>query len=110
MSTIGATQYLIKNSRKYIWPRMKILIGHLKKDKKFIKVFSQRYCQCNLKSARSEETNFLLAYAIILLNTDLHTPKLKPNHCMSLDDFIKNLSGTKVDRHVLVDIYERLCF
>jgi len=41
----------------------------------------------------SPDTIFILAFAIILLNTDLHTPSLKPEKRMKAEDFIKNLRG-----------------
>ena len=39
------------------------------------------------------DTVFLLAYAIIMLNTDLHSPNVKAEKKMKLEDFIKNLKG-----------------
>lgn len=54
----------------------------------------------------------MLAFAIIMLNTDLHTPSLKPESRMSLEDFIKNLRGIDdcgdIERDLLVGIYERV--
>lgn len=58
--------------------------------------FSQRYCVCNtdsIRNFRSADTFFILAFAIIMLNTDLHSPNVKSERRMKLDDFIKNLSG-----------------
>ena len=57
--------------------------GEAQKIERLMEVFSQRYCQCNpdlvakLHSSTTD-TAFILAFAIILLNTDLHTPSLKP--------------------------------
>ena len=55
--------------------------GEAQKIERLMEVFSQRYCQCNPELAaklHSADTTFILAFAIILLNTDLHTPSLKP--------------------------------
>jgi Sec7-like guanine-nucleotide exchange factor len=41
----------------------------------------------------SPYTVVVLAFAIMMLNTDLHTPNLKPERRMKLKDFIKNLRG-----------------
>lgn len=53
-----------------------------------------------------------MAFAIIMLNTDLHTPNLKPERRMRVEDFIKNLRGIDdchdIDRDMLVGIYERV--
>lgn len=55
---------------------------------------------------------FVLAFAIIMLNTDLHTPNLKSDRRMRVEDFIKNLRGIDdchdIDRDMLVGIYERV--
>lgn len=54
----------------------------------------------------------MLAFAIIMLNTDLHTPNLKSDRRMRVEDFIKNLRGIDdchdIDRDMLVGIYERV--
>jgi IQ motif/SEC7 domain-containing protein len=53
-----------------------------------------------------------MAFAIIMLNTDLHTQALKPEKRMRCEDFIKNLRGvddcTDIDKDILVGIYERI--
>jgi IQ motif/SEC7 domain-containing protein len=53
-----------------------------------------------------------MAFAIIMLNTDLHTPNLKADRRMKCDDFIKNLRGvddcTDIDKSMLTGIYERV--
>jgi IQ motif/SEC7 domain-containing protein len=58
------------------------------------------------------DTVFVLAFAIIMLNTDLHTPHLKQDRRMKLEDFIKNLRGVDdggdIDREILSGIYERI--
>lgn len=70
--------------------------GEAQKVERLMEVFGQRYCQCNrdvVAGFHSPDTVFVLAFAIIMLNTDLHTPNLKPERRMKLEDFIKNLRG-----------------
>ena len=58
--------------------------------------FASWYCECNpdqVKKFRSSDTVFLLAFAIIMLNTDLHNKSIKQDRKMKLNDFIKNLRG-----------------
>jgi IQ motif/SEC7 domain-containing protein len=47
-----------------------------------------------------------------MLNTDLHTPHLKADRRMKMEDFVKNLRGIDdggdIPREMLVDIYERI--
>ena len=58
------------------------------------------------------DTVFVLAFAIIMLNTDLHTPHMKHDRRMKMEDFVKNLRGIDdggdIDREILVGIYERI--
>jgi IQ motif and SEC7 domain-containing protein len=89
--------------------------GEAQKIERLMEVFGQRYCQCNedtISRLRSPDTVFVLAFAVIMLNTDLHTPNLKPERRMKLDDFVKNLrgidDGADIERDILVGIYERV--
>ena len=61
-------------------------------------VCSQRYCICNpgvVRQFRNPDTIFILAFAIILLNTDMYSPNVKPERKMKMEDFIKNLRGNQ---------------
>jgi len=59
-----------------------------------IQVFGQRYCEMNPSSSIANiDTIFVLAFAIIMLNTDLHSRNIKPEKKMRLEQFIKNLRG-----------------
>ncbi|KAI6061658.1 IQ motif and SEC7 domain-containing protein 2-like protein [Aix galericulata] len=76
---------------------------------------SQRYCVCNaplLRQFRNPDTIFILAFAIILLNTDMYSPSVKAERKMKLEDFIKNLrgvdNGEDIPRDMLVGIYQRI--
>jgi hypothetical protein len=46
-----------------------------------------------VRQFRNPDTIFILAFAIILLNTDMYSPSVKAERKMKLDDFIKNLRG-----------------
>lgn len=108
--------------------------GEAQKIERLMQAFSQRYAKCNpevISKLKSPETVswiiwhrsireliestplqiFILAFAIIMLNTDLHTPALKPERRMRCEDFIKNLRGvddcSDIDRQMLIAIYER---
>ncbi|CAG9855540.1 unnamed protein product [Phyllotreta striolata] len=89
--------------------------GEAQKIERLMEIFSQRYCQCNVDivgKLRSPDTIFVLAFAIIMLNTDLHTPSIKPERRMRCDDFIKNLRGIDdcgdIDSNMLTGIYDRV--
>lgn len=79
--------------------------GNGGEKKSFFFLFSSQF-------RNGADTVFVLAFAIVMLNTDLHTPHLKQDRRMKLEDFIKNLRGIDdggdIDREILVGIYERI--
>uniref|UniRef100_A0A673M3F9 IQ motif and SEC7 domain-containing protein 2-like n=1 Tax=Sinocyclocheilus rhinocerous TaxID=307959 RepID=A0A673M3F9_9TELE len=89
--------------------------GEAQKVERLIEAFSQRYCVCNpalIRQFQNPDTIFILAFAIILLNTDMYSPNIKVERKMKLDDFIKNLrgvdNGQDIPRDLLVGIYQRI--
>jgi len=89
--------------------------GEAQKIERLMEAFANRYIQCNpdqIKKFRSTDTVFLLAFAIIMLNTDLHNKSIKAERKMKLPDFIKNLrgidDGENVDPDLLQGIYDRI--
>uniref|UniRef100_A0AAY4DF30 SEC7 domain-containing protein n=1 Tax=Denticeps clupeoides TaxID=299321 RepID=A0AAY4DF30_9TELE len=89
--------------------------GEAQKVERLIEAFSQRYCVCNpalIRQFQNPDTIFILAFAIILLNTDMYSPSVKPERKMKLDDFIKNLrgvdNGQDIPRDLLVGIFQRI--
>ncbi|KAK0142701.1 IQ motif and SEC7 domain-containing protein 1 [Merluccius polli] len=89
--------------------------GEAQKVERLIEAYSQRYCICNptvVRQFRNPDTIFILAFAIILLNTDMYSPNVKPERKMKMEDFIKNLRGVDdgedIPREMLVGIYERI--
>ncbi|XP_029357229.1 IQ motif and SEC7 domain-containing protein 1 isoform X1 [Echeneis naucrates] len=89
--------------------------GEAQKVERLIEAYSQRYCICNpdvVRQFRNPDTIFILAFAIILLNTDMYSPNVKPERKMKLEDFVKNLRGVDdgedIPKEMLVGIYERI--
>ena len=70
--------------------------GEAQKIERLMEVFSHRFVMCNpdtVDKLNSTDSIFILAFAIMLLNTDLHTPNLKPEKRMKMEDFVRNLRG-----------------
>uniref|UniRef100_A0A671LBH8 IQ motif and SEC7 domain-containing protein 2-like n=1 Tax=Sinocyclocheilus anshuiensis TaxID=1608454 RepID=A0A671LBH8_9TELE len=89
--------------------------GEAQKVERLVEAFSQRYCVCNpalVRQFQNPDTIFILAFAIILLNTDMYSPNVKAERKMKLEDFIKNLrgvdNGQDIPRDLLVGIYQRI--
>lgn len=53
--------------------------------------FAERYCKCNPNSFTSADTAYVLAYSVIMLNTDAHNSTVKDK--MTKADFIRNNRG-----------------
>ncbi|PON48350.1 Coatomer beta subunit [Parasponia andersonii] len=67
------------------------LPGEAQKIDRIMEKFAERYCKCNPKTFISADTAYVLAYSVIMLNTDAHNPMVKNK--MSADDFIRNNRG-----------------
>ena len=58
------------------------------------------------------DTGFVLAYSVIMLNTDAHNPNIKPERRMTRDGFVNNnrgiAAGQDLPRELLVGIYDSI--
>ncbi|GFP82279.1 brefeldin a-inhibited guanine nucleotide-exchange protein 2 [Phtheirospermum japonicum] len=82
------------------------LPGEAQKIDRIMEKFAERYCKCNPKVFSSADTAYVLAYSVILLNTDAHNPM------MSADDFIRNNrgidDGKDLPEEYLRSLFERI--
>lgn len=61
---------------------------------RILTVFSEKYCANSTpEGVADKDAVYILTYAIIMLNTDQHSPKVKTQNRMSYDQFAKNLRG-----------------
>lgn len=67
------------------------LPGEAQKIDRIMEKFAERYCKCNPSSFKSADTAYVLAYSVIMLNTDAHNNMVKDK--MSKADFIRNNRG-----------------
>jgi IQ motif/SEC7 domain-containing protein len=91
--------------------------GEAQKIEHLTRSFSIRYYECNKQECKqlfknANETLEVLAYAIILLNTSIHNPNVKPQEKMKFDQFIKMTKsideGHDIDKDYLQGVYERV--
>lgn len=68
------------------------LPGEAQKIDRFMLKFAQRYITGNPNAFANADTAYVLAYSVIMLNTDQHSSKLKGKR-MTNEDFIKNNRG-----------------
>jgi brefeldin A-inhibited guanine nucleotide-exchange protein len=67
------------------------LPGEAQKIDRIMEKFAERYCKCNPNAFTSADTAYILAYSVILLNTDAHSVMVKDK--MSKADFMRNNRG-----------------
>ncbi|KAJ5541880.1 SEC7-like alpha orthogonal bundle [Penicillium sp. DV-2018c] len=68
------------------------LPGEAQKIDRFMLKFAERYTTQNPNAFANADTAYVLAYSVILLNTDQHSTKMKGRR-MTKEDFIKNNRG-----------------
>ena len=68
------------------------LPGEAQKIDRFMLKFAERYITGNPNAFANADTAYVLAYSVIMLNTDQHSLKLKGKR-MTVEDFIKNNRG-----------------
>ncbi|KAJ3323987.1 Protein transport protein sec71 [Boothiomyces sp. JEL0866] len=71
------------------------LPGEAQKIDRMMEKFADRYCECNPTIFARADTAYTLAFSIIMLNTDQHSPQIK--HRMDAEKFIKNNRGINDD-------------
>ena len=89
------------------------LPGESQLIERIVTVFSEKYCASSTpEEVADKDAVFVLTYAIIMLNTDLHNPTLKNQKRMSYTDFSKNLRGVNGGRdfapEYLQEIYDSI--
>jgi brefeldin A-inhibited guanine nucleotide-exchange protein len=74
--------------------------------------FAERYTAQNPDVFPTADVAFILAFSIIMLNTDLHNPAIKEERRMTKDGFIRNnrgiCDGQDLPQELLKDIFDRI--
>ncbi|ETW03596.1 hypothetical protein H310_05005 [Aphanomyces invadans] len=102
---------LVEALRHYLTHGGFKLPGEAQKIARMVEAFAQCYYEdlAGATAFSSSDTIMILAYSIIMLNTDLHNPQVKKNK-MSKDQFVKNNrgidNGNDVPKSLLEDIYD----
>mmetsp|Transcript_31336 Transcript_31336/g.37283 ORF Transcript_31336/g.37283 Transcript_31336/m.37283 type:complete len:1900 (-) Transcript_31336:92-5791(-) len=89
------------------------LPGEAQKIDRVMEKFAERYTRKNEDIFPSADTAFILAFSVIMLQTDLHNPSIKPEKKMTIDGFIRQNRGISVDggdlpEDLLTGIYKRI--
>jgi brefeldin A-inhibited guanine nucleotide-exchange protein len=91
------------------------LPGESQKIDKIMEAFADAYCRDNPGVFVSSEGPLILAFALIMVNTDLHDPRLGKDRArppMTVDDFIRGVRSTNggdtIGKEMLRELYENI--
>ncbi|XP_074575032.1 brefeldin A-inhibited guanine nucleotide-exchange protein 5 [Curcuma longa] len=82
------------------------LPGEAQKIDRIMEKFAERYCADNPGLFKNADTAYVLAYAVIMLNTDAHNPMVWPK--MSKSDFIRMNSVSDVEECAPQELLEQI--
>lgn len=82
------------------------LPGEAQKIDRIMEKFAERYCADNPGLFKNADTAYVLAYAVILLNTDAHNPMVWPK--MSKPDFIRMNAMSDAEECAPTDLLEEI--
>lgn len=88
------------------------LPGEAQKIDRMMEKFAEHYCLQNPATFPSADTAFILAFSIIMLNTDLHNPAIREDRKMTKAGFISNnrgiADGANLEEEFLEGIFNRI--
>lgn len=88
------------------------LPGEAQKIDRIMEKFAERFTRQNLDVFPTADTAFILAFSVIMLNTDLHNPSIKEEKKMTSDSFVRNnrgiADGKDLPEEVLTGIFHRV--
>lgn len=98
---------IVEALRDFLWNFR--LPGESQKIDRMMDHFAQRYCECNPNVFADAESCYVVSFAIIMLNTNLHNPSVKDKQTQ--DQFIKmckETSKTDLQEQMLKDVYNSI--
>ncbi|ONM24430.1 HOPM interactor 7 [Zea mays] len=82
------------------------LPGEAQKIDRIMEKFAERYCADNPELFKNADTAYVLAYAVIMLNTDAHNPMVWPK--MSKSDFVRMNTASDAEECVPNELLEEI--
>jgi hypothetical protein len=97
--------------RKYLQTFM--LSGESQKISRIMEVYASSYVEQNPNSFPNKDVAFVVAFSLIMLNTDAHNPAILAKDKMTKEQFIWNNRGTWVDgadppKELLEELYDKI--
>lgn len=88
------------------------LPGEAQKIDRMMEKFAERFCLNNPNVFPSADTAFILAFSVIMLQTDLHNPSIRDDRRMTKEGFVRNNRGINAGEDLaetfLEEIFDRI--
>ena len=88
------------------------LPGEAQKIDRIMEKFAECFTRQNPDVFPSADTAFILGFSVIMLNTDLHNPSIKPERRMTIESFLRNnkgiADGSDLPEEYLTGIFNRI--
>mmetsp|Transcript_13530 Transcript_13530/g.18710 ORF Transcript_13530/g.18710 Transcript_13530/m.18710 type:complete len:849 (-) Transcript_13530:52-2598(-) len=86
--------------------------GEAQKIDRIMEKFASRFCKCNPSAFETPDVGYILAFSLIMLNTDAHNPNIKPENKMNKEQFVTNNrginNGKDLPREYLEALYDKI--
>jgi len=93
--------------RQYLQKKF-MLPGEAQKISRIMEAFAARFVSQNPSVFPDEDTGFILAFSLIMLNTDAHNPSIPLKDKMTLQQFVRNNRGTWAGKDPPLPLLEKL--
>eukprot|EP01119_Soliformovum_irregulare_P003790 TRINITY_DN1485_c0_g1_i3.p1 TRINITY_DN1485_c0_g1~~TRINITY_DN1485_c0_g1_i3.p1 ORF type:complete len:799 (-),score=283.12 TRINITY_DN1485_c0_g1_i3:25-2421(-) len=74
--------------------------------------FAARFCHCNPSSFENNDVGYILAFSLIMLNTDAHNPNIPRERKMTKEQFVNNNrginNGKDLQSDYLMSLYDNI--
>ena len=84
------------------------LPGEAQQIDRILEKFASRYHEMNPGVFLNADTAFVLAFSIIMLNTDLHNQSITPDKKMTLEQFVRNNRGINQGKDISKEVLEKI--
>jgi len=84
------------------------LPGEAQKIDRIMEKFAARYLECNKNIFADPDTAYILAFSLIMLNTDAHNPSIKKEEKMTKQQFVNNNRGINKNENLPTEYLEKL--
>ena len=84
------------------------LPGEAQKIDRFLETFSRIYYEANKSDFKDADVAYVLAFSVVMLNTDAHNPSIKTKNKMTLAQYQRQLDGQGLSKEYIKEIFDTI--